>query len=259
MKLEKQSPKRGFRVFRWSLRTLFVAVSCVSVCFALIAPARTPRPIERRIVAMKGTVESSIESNQWTTPVSILNELVGPFQRFSSIYLVKVESDEFCDGDMSELCEMQDLKAVNIRSKRLTDVGVSHLRRIPIRYLILNCPLVTDDGLRALEGKRRLYQVDIVSDHVSGKFLSDLDPGAPLFELKLTGAMVDDRACQGAAKFQDLNELVLANSQVTDAGLEFLIGRHSLRVLDVRNTRVTADGVARFAKRMYYVKVLSDY
>jgi hypothetical protein len=169
-------------------------------------------------------------------------------------------TDQFGDAELREVCAGGMLTKLRIRSARLTDDGIQGLSQMPLWILTLECPTITDEGLKVLAPNDSLSLVEISSDRVTGSFLESLDQVPGIHELRLTGRNVDDRACRAAARFAAIADIDLADTQVTDAGLAMLIDhKPSLKMLDVRHTRVTAAGVAAVQQDLPDLVVYSDH
>jgi hypothetical protein len=252
-------PKLPHTALRWSLRTLFVLLTIVACLLGFVAFARAPRPIETRIRALGGAVGVSHPTTAWSTPMQWMDRLFGPFERYSEIYSVTVDSDEFEDLDCSAVCELGTLEALEIHSRNITDRGLSSLwRSAKIRELVLECPQISDNGLRSLQELRGLVSLEVSSNHISGQLLSNLDSRTRLRSLALVGERVDDSVCRRAVEFQELSEISLPLSGITDEGLDLLSGHIMLRYLDVTETRVTREGVKRFKSRCPHVILRTD-
>jgi hypothetical protein len=110
--------------------------------------------------------------------------------------------------------------AVGLRSTRVTDAGLVHLKGLTqLQGLDLNFTKVTDAGLVHLKGLTKLQVLYLWRTEVTD---------AGLVHLK------------GLTQLQSLN---LLSTEVTDAGLVQLKGLTQLQSLDLRSTRVTDEGV----------------
>ena len=105
------------------------------------------------------------------------------------------------------------------------DGSLANLKSIavsPIRTFNLESSMVTDAGLRNLEGFDGLVSLD------------------------LDRTKVTDAGLQHLEAFLQLRWLGLQDTRVSDAGLEHLKGLSQLEMVDLSGTRVTEQGVKEF-------------
>lgn len=175
------------------------------------------------------------------------------------------------DAGLAALGPLRKLAFLDLFGTPVTDEGLRHLADLPLRDLGLWGTKVTDAGLAHLRSSSTLEEIHLVNTAVGDAGLSHLqglsnlrvldlrntrvtDAGLSLFgrhgaieSLQLLGTSVTDAGLQHFSSSATLRSLGLACTGVTDAGLQSLrLGR--LRELDVRQTGVTADWLARFKK-----------
>ena len=124
--LEVSSVNGNGKRKRYSLRAILLGLTLVCVVLGMLAYARTPRPIHRRLEALGGQVETaglpeSANALRWC------DALFGPLKRFHEIEIVEIQSDKFTDQELTRVCQ-------------LGTVG----------FLLANSAHVSDEGLRSL-------------------------------------------------------------------------------------------------------------
>jgi Leucine-rich repeat (LRR) protein len=102
----------------------------------------------------------------------------------------------------------------------ITDLALRYLEQFPdlTSLHIMNCPVVTDAGLRHLKSLKKLRRLD------------------------LRGSSITDSGLAELSGLSELRELALSRTSVSDAGLEHLEGLAKLEWLTLSNTAVTRDG-----------------
>jgi hypothetical protein len=103
---------------------------------------------------------------------------------------------------------------------------------------------VTDDGLNALAGAKKLETLNLNGTPVTIKGVGTLGQLTGLKYLNLCVPTVGDAEMAVLATLPDLYALEISSTQVSDAGLEHLKKCRSLHTLYVAQTKVTDDGVA---------------
>lgn len=116
---------------------------------------------------------------------------------------------------------------------------------------------ITDDGLAALRGMKRLRQLTLNGETISGAGLRHL-PHPPLEQLCL-GTDVDDAALQQVGQFSTLKRLILfGETKITNGGRATIAHLPNLEGLDLTGTGIddgAVDALARMEKlRTVYIK-----
>ncbi len=130
------------------------------------------------------------------------------------------------------------------QSDRILDT-VKHFRQLEGFYL--EGARITDHGLAALEGKRRLVRLDLSDTRVGDQGLTHVEGLSSLEILHLNGTDVFDEGLARLRGLIRLTTLGLRGTKVTDAGLAHLKGLSRLESLDLDGTKITDDGLARLA------------
>jgi Leucine-rich repeat (LRR) protein len=117
------------------------------------------------------------------------------------------------------------LRVLDLEATELGDGAMGVLGGVgTLEELTLNGTQVSDTGLAALGALRGLKRLRLDNTYVEGMAFAGWPAGAALEELHLLGAPVGDGAMDGVARLSKLRRLVLAESDVTGAGLGKLVG-----------------------------------
>ncbi|WP_439626262.1 protein kinase domain-containing protein [Gemmata sp.] len=140
------------------------------------------------------------------------------------------------------------------------DAGLAHFKNCKtIQYLNLSeMPRLTDAGLAHFKGCDDLRRLDLGDVKVTDRGLAAFADCARLSDLFLPHCPdVGDGAPAHFAKCEHLKAVRLDHTGLTDKGLEALKRFKELESLDVRNTRVTPEGVAAFKEALPRCKIAS--
>jgi hypothetical protein len=106
----------------------------------------------------------------------------------------------------------------------ITDSALEHLDEFPklTSLHILNCPGVTDAGLRNVKSLKNLRRLDLRNTAITDKGLANLSGLTELRELSLSGTSVSESGLPHLEKLTNLEWLGLSNTAVTTNGRESL-------------------------------------
>ncbi|VTU00423.1 serine threonine protein partial : Serine/threonine protein kinase OS=Planctomyces maris DSM 8797 GN=PM8797T_06517 PE=4 SV=1: Pkinase: LRR_5 [Gemmataceae bacterium] len=141
------------------------------------------------------------------------------------------------------------------------EAGLAHFKNCKaIQHLNLSeMPRLTDAGLAHFKGCDDLRRLDMGDVKVTDKGLAAFADCARLVELFLPHCPnVGDGALACFQKCEGLRELRLDHTALTNNGLGEIARFKELIGLDVRNTRVTPEGVAALQKALPRCKIASD-
>ncbi len=138
----------------------------------------------------------------------------------------------------------------------VTDNGIKSLSTWKsLRTLKLHGQPITDDGLKHLQNLPNLRRLQLGATHVTG---SGLEALTNIEWIRLDATPVSDDALRVIGSLKKLKQLYLDSTSVGDAGLAHLEGLTDLRVLNVHDTKVTAEGLAKLKRALPKVVIGSD-
>src|ERR1700693_204945 len=136
------------------------------------------------------------------------------------------------DTDLRKLVRMPYL---DLSLTRITDQGMQELKTLSgivdlnLRY----AEYVTDEGLSAIKGWRKLKRLNVHGAKISDTTLEHISGIATLESLNIGSAMVTDIGLERLTSLPNLKELTLGGNKLTDAGLQALRQMPSLTYLDL--------------------------
>ena len=170
-----------------------------------------------------------------------------------------VESINLTDSALNEealqlLAQKKNLKNLEIartissKAPTLTDEALRIIADCrTLEFIHLHGQDITDDGIRHLANLPNLKKLQLGGTKVTGRRLSEL---GKLSWLRLDSTPVTDQAMGSIGYLEALEQLYLDGTQISDEGLKHLRPTHLryLRVLNLHNTQVTANGLAKLKK-----------
>jgi Leucine Rich Repeat (LRR) protein len=153
-------------------------------------------------------------------PKLVSLDVSGTQRRNSGVWQVS-----FTDLDLALFSSFERLEELNLRGRKITDLGMVHLARMKnLRTLDLSETGVTSDGIERITGLN-LRQIK----------LSDLK-------------RVDDRSIAHLLRIKMLESIDLSGTSVSDAGLQKLADATNLRQIFVGGSKVSKEAAQLFQK-----------
>jgi internalin A len=149
------------------------------------------------------------------------------------------------DSDLRKLLQLPDLTYLDLSLTRITDQGMQELRTLPgiVELNLRFAEYVTDEGLAALKGWRRLKRLNIHGTKISDTTLEHISGITSLEELNIGSAMITDVGLERLASLPNLRQLTIGGNELGDAGLQALRQMPSLQYLDISGRQGTDSNV----------------
>jgi uncharacterized protein (TIGR03067 family) len=180
------------------------------------------------------------------------------------ITVLHLQESMVTDIGLSHLQGINNIFAINLTKTRLTDTGLQYLKGMThLCHLIVTGTKVTDDGIKRL--KQALPRLTVVKLNSAQEAAEEAiikaggqigsTTGGSVIEVHFRGVALTD-ADLGNLKAHleawkaTLRTLDVADTKITDAGLEHLRGLIGLKTLDVTGTGVTAVGAKSLEKSL---------
>jgi len=236
------------RWFRFSLRTLLLLVA--ALCVWLAWKVHDVRKIRRAVAEVKrlgGDITYQHELNM-APPVDApgpkwFRQIFGD-EFFEEVTQIQLYSQEADDQTMELISGLPRIQSVIFISDSVTDKGLAALANANgLGALMPLSSKITPMGLQAFERAKNLQTLVLSSGHFGG------------VNLVPSTLIVDDSWLPQIAKLTQIRLLNLANSHVTDAGLQAIQQASGLRQLDLSGTQVTQEAVAQLQKALPMCKI----
>lgn len=152
------------------------------------------------------------------------------------------------DAEILDLLAFGNLVRLDLSHTRISDEGLLRLK--PARQLeelnLLYAELITDLGLTAVRGWRRLKSLNVRGTRISDDTLLIVGELDQLESLDLVNTRITDNGLESLASLTRLKHLALGRTQITESAMEMLRLLATLESLDLggpaRNQRGRASG-----------------
>jgi hypothetical protein len=207
-----RAPKRLSR-FRFSLRSLLVAMGALSIVFWLIGLRLSDMRSQERAAKV---VESHGANLYW---------------RFGVVKRVYWKQG-FLGGDrdlefLTAFTSLEELELKNCLN--LSDSGVSSIGKLlPLRELTLSGANISDQNVASLAGLSRLQTLRLDRTRITDRGIASLSTLGALRELDLGGTDVGDGAVETLLGMKSLETVNVSGTKVSPEGVEKLLLRHPL-------------------------------
>lgn len=145
------------------------------------------------------------------------------------------------DTDLRSLARLPYLTSLDLSLTRITDQGMQELKSLSgivdlnLRY----AEYVTDEGLSAIKGWRKLKRLNVHGAKISDTTLEHIAGITTLESLDIGSGMVTDIGLERLTSLPNLKELTIGGNKLTDAGLQALRQMPSLNYLDLAGRQGT--------------------
>jgi internalin A len=149
------------------------------------------------------------------------------------------------DTDLRKLSQLPNLTYVDLSLTRITDQGMQELRNLPgiVELDLRFAEYVTDEGLAAIKGWRRLKRLSVHGTKISDTSLEHISGIASLEHLDIGSAMITDVGLERLVALPNLKELTMGGNELGDAGLQALRQMPGLTYLDLNGRQGTDSNV----------------
>ena len=244
-----QEPKPKSRRLRFGLRAGLGGIAVVAVILGALdywfrAPYRAEQRAAEALTRLGGNILLVDEAPRW-----LQNPVGRSLFDMRTAAVIDLSHSRVTDADLVHLRAFRHFGGISLADTAITNAGLEHLRAVVAnRFVDLSRTRITDTS--TLFGNSALDQISglkLSGNRVkSGTVLFTRPQWCPLQELDLSGTDADDQTVESLPEgLVNLTKLDLSGTDLTDTGLFTLIRFEGLTNLDVTNTKVTPEGVAR--------------
>ncbi len=165
-------------------------------------------------------------------------------------YLV-LSKGQISDEGLSQISGLIGLEQLSLRdAEQITDSGLQHIGKlVGLKTLYVESPRVTDRGLLALSRLSNLTFLSVRSNRITDAGLPAIANMKDLWWLCIGGdrgprSGITDQGMALIGRMEELESLILSNTNITDDGVRHLRGLAKLRSLDLDHSRVGDRGLA---------------
>jgi internalin A len=141
--------------------------------------------------------------------------------------------------------DLRKLMRLDLSLTRITDQGMQEIRNLPgiVELNLHFAEYVTDEGLAAIKGWRRLKRLNVHGTKISDTTLDHISGIAALESVNVGSAMITDVGLERLSSLPNLKELTVGGNEVGDAGLQALRQMPGLTYLDLNGRQGTDSNV----------------
>lgn len=149
------------------------------------------------------------------------------------------------DTDLRKLTQFPKLAWLDLSLTRITDQGMSELKDLPgiVDLNLRFAEYVTDEGLAALKGWRKLERLNVHGTKASDTTLEHISGISTIETLDVGSSMVTDVGLEQLSALPKLKRLTLGGNELGDAGLQSLRLLPGLTYLDLNGRQGTDSNV----------------
>jgi hypothetical protein len=145
------------------------------------------------------------------------------------------------DSDLRKLARMPYLTDLDLSLTRITDQGMQDLKGLQsiVELNLRYAEYVTDEGLAAIKGWRKLKRLNVHGTKISDTTLEHIAGITTLEELDAGSAMITDVGLERLTAMPDLKRLTIGGNKLGDAGLQALREMLGITYLDLNGRQGT--------------------
>jgi internalin A len=149
------------------------------------------------------------------------------------------------DTDLRKLMHLPNLTHLDLSLTRITDQGMQEIKSLPgiVDLSLYFAEYVTDEGLAAIKGWKRLKRLNVHGTKISDTTLEHISGITTLEQLNIGSAMITDVGLERLASLPNLKELTMGGNELGDAGLQALRQMPGLTYLDLNGRQGTDSNV----------------
>ena len=137
------------------------------------------------------------------------------------------------------------LTHLDLSLTRITDQGMQEIKNLPgiVDLNLYFAEYVTDEGLAAIKGWKRLKRLNVHGTKISDTTLEHISGITTLEYLNIGSAMITDVGLERLTSLPNLKELTMGGNELGDAGLQALRQMPGLTYLDLNGRQGTDSNV----------------
>lgn len=213
----------------------------------------------------------SLEQNPRRLPSQITSEGIRRMGLQRTMQTAGFAHTPITDEALEVIASWPQLESLDLQQTEITSRGIQHLQKLEgLQELDLSSTGIDDDAVATLCQMGSLRKLDIQFTAVSGEGILRLRealPGCDLWgELLSSSTRVDPdpeslrwkkeiRVIKLISSLGHLRLFILADSAVTDVHLQDMTQLENVDVIDLRRTKVTAEGIATLQRALPKCKI----
>ncbi|ODA29971.1 protein kinase domain-containing protein [Planctopirus hydrillae] len=187
------------------------------------------------------------------------DDCLKPFDGIETITELKLNTNQFSEAGFEYFRNCKQLSRLSAWAVPVTDQFVKSVANPHFTMLNLGATRITDASLEAFGGFSKLTWATLNLTGLTDKGVACLKDAKQLTYLGLNASKITNQSAQVFATLESLEGLYLNETRFSDAGLDQLNkALPKLRILELKKTPVTKDGVQRFQKNHPNCRIIWD-
>lgn len=183
-----------------------------------------------------------------------LSDLLGQVPGLKSLTLTDFDFSD-ASQQLTFLTKLGQLESLDLRKTNIDDAALTHVSQLnTLRILKLEYnQQLTDKGIEKTAGLTQLSELDLAFVPVTDQSIDSLTQLKSLKKLYLYGTLISDEGLQHLPELPELETLYVGRdegAEISDASLESLTARQSLKTLGIPGTRFSADGIQKLREEL---------
>lgn len=149
------------------------------------------------------------------------------------------------DSDLRRLNQLPKLNTLDLSLTHITDQGMQEIKSLPgiVELNLRFCEYVTDEGMAAIKGWKKLRRLNIHGTKTSDTTLEHISGITTLEVVNVGSIMLTDVGLERLTTLPNLKELTMGGNELGDAGLQALRQMPTLTYLDLSGRQGTDSNV----------------
>jgi hypothetical protein len=178
-----------------------------------------------------------------------LSDLLGQVPTLKSLTLTDFDFSD-ASQQLMFLTKLDQLESLDLRKTNVDDAALKHLSQLnSLRILKLEYnQQLTDKALEHIAGLTQLSELDLAFVPVTDQSIESLTQLTSLTKLYLYGTLISDEGLRRLPELSELEVLYVGRdegAEISDASLEILTARQSLKTLGIPGTRFSPEGIQK--------------
>ena len=149
------------------------------------------------------------------------------------------------DSDLRKLNQLPELNTLDLSLTHITDQGIQEIKSLPgiVELNLRFCEYVTDEGMAAIKGWKKLKRLNIHGTKTSDTTLEHISGITTLESINVGSVMLTDGGLERLTTLPNLKELTMGGNELGDAGIQALRQIPTLTYLDLSGRQGTDSNV----------------
>jgi hypothetical protein len=190
--------------------------------------------------------------NQTKRILNLPDEQLKYLSHLTGLYQLNLSNTTITNEGLTHLQNLKSLRSLNLFTTKISDDGLVYLKSFPgLRELYLGATDITDEGMKHIAGLISLKCLSLTTGRRTRETGGCVNSSA-------VNERITDNALVYIKNIKSLKELILRNTNISDAGIQHIHGLEFLTRLDVSGTKVSETAIKRLKKVLSKCEVIKE-